>query len=58
MQFDESEIRQIVQNLCMMNNKFLNRMLVDNIEAAEIFLQVIMKDDTIKVIDVRIQSFI
>lgn len=58
MQFDENEIRQIVQNLCMMNNKFLNRMLVDNIEAAEIFLQVIMKDDTIRVIDVRIQSFI
>ena len=58
MQFDENEIRQIVQNLCMMNNKFLNRMLVDNIEAAEIFLRVIMKDDTIRVMDVRIQSFI
>ena len=58
MQFDESEIWQIVQNLCMMNNKFLNRMLVDNVEAAQIFLRVIMKDDTIRVMDVRIQSFI
>ena len=58
MNFDENEIRRIVQNLCMMNNKFLNRMLVDNREAAEIFLRVIMKDDTIRVMEVSIQSFI
>ena len=58
MNFDENEIRRIVQNLCMMNNKFLNRMLVDNKEATEIFLRVIMKDDTIRVIEVSIQSFI
>lgn len=58
MQLDENEIRQIVRNLCMMNNKFMNRMLDGNIEAAEIMLRVMMKDDTIKVIDVGIQSFI
>lgn len=58
MQLDENEIRQIVRNLCMMNNKFMNRMLDGNIEAAEIMLRVMMKDDTIRVIDVGIQSFI
>ena len=58
MQLDEKEIRQIVRNLCMMNNKFMNRMLDDNIEAAEIMLRVMMKDDTIRVLDVGIQSFI
>ena len=58
MQVDYEEIRQIIQNLCMMNNRFLNKMLDDNVEAAEIFLRVIMKDDTIRVMDVRIQHFI
>ena len=58
MQVDYEEIRQIIQNLCMMNNRFLNKMLDENIEAAEIFLRVIMKDDTIKVVDVGIQRFI
>ena len=58
MQLDEKEIRQIVQNLCMMNNKFMNRMLDGNIEAAEIMLRVMLEDDTIRVMDVRIQSFI
>ncbi len=53
-----SEVKQLLQNLCMMNNKFMNLMLDDNIEAAQIMLRVILKDDTIKVISVRIQDFI
>lgn len=44
MQVDYEEIRQIIQNLCMMNNRFLNKMLDENIEAAEIFLRVIMNN--------------
>lgn len=53
-----SELRQVLQKLCMMNNKFMNLMLDDNIDAAQIMLRVILKDDTIKVISVRIQDFI
>lgn len=52
------EIRQSIKSLCMINNKFMNLMLDDNIEAAQIMLRVILKDDTIRVIDVRIQNFI
>ena len=52
------EIRQVIKELCMMHNKFLNVMLDRNIPAAQRMLQVILKNDKIKVIDVRIQSFI
>lgn len=52
------EIRQNIQRLCMINNKFMNLMLDDNIEATQRMLRVILKDDTIKVISVRIQNFI
>lgn len=52
------EIRQVIKKLCMMHNKFLNAMLDENIPAAQRMLQVILEDDKIKVIDVRIQNFI
>lgn len=52
------EIRQLLQSLCMMNNRFLNLMLDNNIEAAQVLLRVTLKDDKIKVISVKIQSFI
>ena len=42
----------------MMHNKFLNVMLDGNIPAAQRMLRVIMKNDKIKVINVRIQNFI
>ena len=42
----------------MMHNKFLNAMLDGNIPAAQRMLRVILKNDKIKVADVRIQSFI
>jgi len=42
----------------MMNNRFMNFMLDDNKEAAQVFLRVILEDDKIKVRNVRIQSFI
>lgn len=54
----ESEIKQVIRSLCMMNNRFMNFMLDDNKEAAQVFLRVILGDDKIKVRDVRIQSFI
>lgn len=52
------EIRQNIQELCMMDNKFMNLMLDNNIEATQRMLRVIMKDDTIKVMNVHIQNFI
>ena len=54
----ESEIKQVIRSLCMMNNRFMNFMLDDNKEAAQVFLRVILGDDKIKVKNVRIQSFI
>ena len=54
----ESEIKQVIRSLCMMNNMFMNFMLDDNKEAAQVFLRVILGDDKIKVRNVRIQSFI
>ena len=53
-----SEIKQVIGSLCMMNNRFMNFMLDDNKKAAQVFLRVILGDDKIKVRDVRIQSFI
>lgn len=52
------DIEHIVKTLCMMNNKFMNAMLEDNIPATQKMLRVIMKDDKIKVISVRVQNFI
>ena len=54
----ESEIKQVIRSLCMMNNRFMNFMLDDNKEAAQVFLRIILGDDKIKVKNVRIQSFI
>lgn len=44
------DIEHIVKTLCMMNNKFMNAMLHDNIPATQKMLRVIMKNDKIKVI--------
>lgn len=44
------EVRLLIQSMCMMNNRFLNLMLEDNIEAAQVLLRVTLKDDKIKVI--------
>lgn len=52
------EIRQYIKDLCMINNKFMNLMLDNNIEATQRMLRVILKDDKIRVISVRIQNFI
>ena len=52
------DIEHIVKNLCMMNNKFMNAMLENNIPATQKMLRVIMKNDKIKVISVRVQNFI
>ena len=54
----ESEIKQVIRSLCMMNNRFMNFMLDDNKEEAQVFLRIILGDDKIKVRNVRIQSFI
>lgn len=52
------DIEHIVKTLCMMNNKFMNAMLHDNIPATQKMLRVIMKNDKIKVISVCVQNFI
>lgn len=52
------DIEHIVKTLCMMNNKFMNAMLDDNIPATQKMLRVIMKNDKIKVISVCVQNFI
>ena len=52
------DIEHIVKTLCMMNNKFMNAMLENNIPATEKMLRVIMKNDKIKVISVCTQNFI
>ena len=48
-----SEIKQVIGSLCMMNNRFMNFMLDDNKKAAQVFLRVILEDDKIKVRNVR-----
>ena len=53
-----SEIKQVIGSLCMMNNSFMNFMLDDNKKAAQVLLRVILGDDKIKVRNIRIQSFI
>ena len=52
------DIEHIVKTLCMMNNKFMNAMLENNIPATQKMLRVIMKNDKIKVVSVRVQNFI
>ena len=52
------DIKEVIKKLCLMNNKFMNKVLDDNVEAAQIMLRVILKNDKIKVKDVRIQNFI
>ena len=54
----DSEIKQVIRSLCMMNNRFMNFMLDDNKKAAQVLLRIILGDDKIKVKNVRIQSFI
>lgn len=58
MQTNYKLIRQVIEGLSMMNNKFMNLMLDENVSAAQIMLRVILKDDKIKVKNVRIQRFI
>lgn len=42
----------------MMNNKFMNLLLDNNIPATQLLLRIIMRNDKIKVRDVRVQNFI
>lgn len=58
MQTNYKLIKQVIEGLSMMNNKFMNLMLDENVSAAQIMLRVILKDDKIKVKNVRIQRFI
>lgn len=38
-----TEVQQIVQELCLMNNKFMNKVFENNIPAAELLLRIILK---------------
>ena len=59
MQIQElTEVQQIVQELCLMNNKFMNKVFDGNIPAAELLLRIILKNDKIKVKEVKVQNFI
>lgn len=42
-----TEVQQIVQELCLMNNKFMNKVFENNIPAAELLLRIILKNDKI-----------
>ena len=42
----ESEIKQVIRSLCMMNNRFMNFMLDDNKKAAQVFLRIILGEMT------------
>ncbi len=53
-----SEVQQIIQELCLMNNRFMNKVFENNIPAAELLLRIILKNDKIKVREVSVQSFI
>lgn len=53
-----TEVQQIVQELCLMNNKFMNKVFENNIPAAELLLRIILKNDKIKVKEVKVQNFI
>ena len=42
MQIQElTEVQQIVQELCLMNNKFMNKVFENNIPAEELLLRII-----------------
>lgn len=59
MQIQElTEVQQIVQELCLMNNKFMNKVFENNIPVAELLLRIILKNDKIKVKEVKVQNFI
>ena len=53
-----TEVQQIVQELCVMNYKFMNKVFENNIPAAELLLRIILKNDKIKVKEVKVQNFI
>ncbi len=50
--------QQIIANLTLMNNKFMNKVFDGNIPAAQLLLRIILKDDKIMVDEVSIQHFI
>ena len=52
-----TEVQQIVQELCLMNNKFMNKVFDNNIPAAELLLRIILKNDKIKVKEVKVQIY-
>lgn len=41
-----------------MNNKFMNKVFENNIPVAELLLRIILKNDKIKVKEVKVQNFI
>ncbi len=50
--------QQIIANLTLMNNKFMNKVFDGDIPTAQLLLRIILKDDKIIVDEVSIQHFI
>ena len=52
-----TEVQQIVQELCLMNNKFMDKVFENNIPAAELLLRIILKNDKILNCNKKLHTF-
>ena len=51
-------IRQVINDIDLMNNRFMNKALDGNIPATQTILRIILSNDKIKVISVTVQRFL
>ena len=51
-------IRQVINDIDLMNNRFMNKALDGNIPATQTILRIILNNDKIKVISVTVQRFL
>ena len=51
-------VRQVINDINLMNNRFMNKALDGNIPATQTILRIILDNDKIKVISVTVQRFL
>ena len=51
-------VRQVINDINLMNNRFMNKALDSNIPATQTILRIILNNDKIKVISVTVQRFL
>ena len=53
-----ADTRESIAKLTLMDDIFMNKVFENNIPAAELLLRIILKNDKIKVKEVKVQNFI